>query len=105
MNLAYRLLLILGHTLGDFALPFLGRLCKRAGTSFEVLTPDEAEEMLPTVEHVLGAYVLNARDLSATMHEMRVEIGNERFARSGASVPLTQAQRLGANAAAQPEGG
>jgi hypothetical protein len=105
MKLAYRLLLILGHTLGDFALPLLQRLCQREGTTFDAMTPDQADAILPSLERVLEAYVLTPRDLGGIMHELRVEVGNERFAVSGRWLPSASAARLVARPNDQPEGG
>lgn len=80
MRLGHRLLLIVGHTLGDFALPLMQTQCKRAGTTLEEMTPEEADLILPVVERVLSGFVLRPKDLAATMHELRLEVGAERFA-------------------------
>lgn len=80
MKLGYRLLLVVGHTLGDFALPLMKTQCQRAGTTIEGLTPDEAARILPVIERVLSGYVVRPSDLAAIMHELKVEVGEERFA-------------------------
>ena len=81
MKLAYRLLLIAGHTLGDLALPLMRRQCDNLDTSMEGLTPVQAEKLLPQLEKVLGAYMARPSDLKQVMHELRLEVGAERFAR------------------------
>ena len=81
MKLAYRLLLIAGHTLGDLALPLMRRQCENLDTTMENLTPVEAEKLLPQLERVLGAYMARQSDLKQVMHELRLEVGAERFAR------------------------
>jgi len=67
------------------------------------MTPEQADLILPSLEQVLKAYVLNPRDLGAIMHELRVEVGNERFAVSGGV--SASAARVGAKSPHQPEGG
>ena len=81
MKLAYRLLLIAGHTLGDLALPLMRRQCDNLDTSMDLLTPAEAEKLLPALERVLGAYMARPADLKQVMHELRLEVGAERFSR------------------------
>jgi hypothetical protein len=81
VKLAYRLLLIAGHTLGDLALPLMKRQCENLDTTMDGLTPVQAERLLPTLEKVLGAYMARPSDLKEVMHELRLEIGAERFAR------------------------
>jgi hypothetical protein len=81
VKLAYRLLLIAGHTLGDLALPLMKRQCGNLDTTMETLTPAQAEKLLPALEKVLGAYMARPADLKQVMHELRLEIGAERFSR------------------------
>lgn len=81
MKLAYRLLLIAGHTLGDLALPLMKRQCENLDASMETLSPAQAEKLLPQLERVLGAYMARQSDLKQVMHELRLEVGAERFAR------------------------
>lgn len=81
MKLAYRLLLIAGHTLGDLALPLMKRQCDNLDTTMETLSPMQAEKLLPQLERVLGAYMARPSDLKQVMHELRLEIGAERFER------------------------
>ncbi len=92
MKLGYRLLLIVGHTLGDFALPLMRTQCERAGTTLEAMTPKDADAILPIIERVLSGYVVRRGELAAIMHELRVEVGEERFA-------LSEARRLAQSAA------
>ena len=80
MKLANRLLLIVGHTLGDLALPLMTRQCERVGSSMDSLSPDDAERLLGPLESVLEGFVSRRKDLEAIMHELKVEIGAERFA-------------------------
>jgi hypothetical protein len=88
LKLGFRLLLIVGHTLGDFALPLMETQCKRAGTTLEALTPAHAEQILPVVERVLSGFVVRPADLAAIMHDLRVEVGEERFAKMESDGPL-----------------
>ena len=81
MKLAYRLLLIAGHTLGDLALPLMRRQCENMDTTMDALTPSQAEKLLPQLERVLGAYMARPSDLKQVMHELRLEVGAERYAR------------------------
>lgn len=80
MKLAYRLLLVVGHTLGDLALPLMRRQCEKAGATMETLSPAQAERIVPNLERVLEAYLARPGDLKAIAHELRLEIGAERFA-------------------------
>lgn len=84
MRLGHRLLLVVGHTLGDFALPLMETQCRRAGTTLEAMGPEHAQEILPVVEKVLSGFVLRPADLAAIMHELRLEVGAERFAQNQA---------------------
>ena len=79
MKLAYRLLLILGHTVGDLALPIMLRQCERVDSTMDSLTPAKAERMIPALERVLEAYLARPSELKPIIHEMRLEIGAERF--------------------------
>jgi hypothetical protein len=79
VKLAYRLLLVVGHTLGDLALPLMRRQCDKVGATLENLTPAQAERMVPLLERVLEAYLARPGDLKGIVHEMRLEIGAERF--------------------------
>jgi hypothetical protein len=81
VKLAYRLLLIAGHTLGDLALPLMKRQCDNLETTMDTLTPAQAEKLLPALERVLGAYMARPADLKQVMHELRLEVGAERFSR------------------------
>lgn len=104
MKLANRLLLIVGHTLGDLALPLMKRQCERIGASMESLTPDDAERLMVPLERVLDGFVSRRKDLEAIMHELKVEIGTERF--SEYAPPRARAgPAMGRSAALQPPGG
>jgi hypothetical protein len=104
MKLAYRLLLIAGHTLGDLALPLMKRQCNNLDTSMDALTPAEAEKLLPALERVLGAYMARPADLKQVMHELRLEVGAERFSR-GELAPQGVEGRSTPGAQSAPEGG
>jgi hypothetical protein len=79
LKLAYRLLLIVGHTLGDLALPLMRRQCAKVGATMENLTPAQAERIVPSLERVLEGYLARPGDLKGIVHEIRLEIGAERF--------------------------
>jgi hypothetical protein len=81
LKLAYRLLLIVGHTLGDLALPLMARQCEVVDATMETLSPAQAERLIPAVEHVLEGYLAKPGDLKQIGHELRLEVGAERFAR------------------------
>jgi len=44
------------------------------------MTPEDADAILPVVERVVSGFVLRPADLAAVMHELRLEVGAERFA-------------------------
>ena len=104
MKLANRLLLIVGHTLGDLALPLMTRQCERIGSSMESLSPDDAERLMVPLESVLEGFVSRRKDLEAIMHELKVEIGTERFAEY-APPRAHSGAALGRSSALQPPGG
>lgn len=57
------------------------RQCERVGASLETLSPREAERMIPAVERVLEVYLARPADMKQIVHELRLEIGAERFKR------------------------
>jgi hypothetical protein len=105
VKLAYRLLLLMGQPLGDFALPLLKRQCERAGTSPDTLTPDQAELMLPALGRVLEVFVGRRRDFEGLIHEMRLEIGNERYTENRREQVAARAERPRDGKTVHPEGG
>ena len=106
MKLGHRLLLVVGHTLGDFALPLMRTQCERLGTTVEEMDTDDAEKMLPVLERVLSGFVARPGDLKAIMHDLRVEVGAERFAVARGSAPSTKVRRRqGAGHAIERKGG
>lgn len=113
MKPACRLLLVVGHTLGDLALPLLRRPCEKAGATMETLSPAQAARIVPLLERVLEAYLARPGDLKATVHEMRPETGAEPFAAGevapgragpGGQGPATHDQRAPSNAGRAAQG-
>jgi hypothetical protein len=105
MKLAYRLLLVLGHTLGDLALPLMRRQCERVGASMDDMSPEDAVRLLPALERVLEGFVARPKDLDAILHELKVEIGEERFARAVGEGAPGRPQARTPKSAQPPPGG
>jgi hypothetical protein len=78
--------------------------CEKIGVSFDDLSPDEAARLLPALERFLEGFVVRPKDLETTMHELKVEIGGERFALAKAPSPQAPARGRGARPV-QPPGG
>ena len=82
------------------ALPLMRRQCERVGATLETLSPAQAERMIPALTNVLEGYLARPADLKHILHEMRLEVGAERFARGeiapgrvhGSSVPSHDAE-------------